>query len=181
MLYPEIVVAGCGNPLFGDDGLGPAVVEYLKEFDLPENVKVIDAGLGGPHFIFTLLDPEATRKVIIIDVADFGAEPGTVAEFRVEDLPPGSYRDIHSWDLTEPLQRLKDVMEIKIIGCQPKRVTAPDFEIGLTDEVKKAIPLIVRTVLCEIGVDYGTAINDEEPHPGATAGETCSETLGSES
>ncbi|RPJ53543.1 MAG: coenzyme F420 hydrogenase, partial [Methanobacteriota archaeon] len=40
-LYPEIVVAGCGNPLFADDGFGPAVVEALKELTLPDNVKVI--------------------------------------------------------------------------------------------------------------------------------------------
>ncbi|WP_269851753.1 hydrogenase maturation protease [Methanosarcina horonobensis] len=52
--YSRIVVAGCGNPLYADDGFGPAVVESLKGFELPENVTVVDAGLGGPHFVFTL-------------------------------------------------------------------------------------------------------------------------------
>ncbi|MCX6686160.1 MAG: hydrogenase maturation protease, partial [Methanoregula sp.] len=92
MLYPEIVIAGCGNPLFADDGFGPAVVEELQKLTLPDNVGVVDAGLGGPHFIFTLLDPEVTKKLVIVDIADFGAEPGSIAKFRVEDLPPGSYR-----------------------------------------------------------------------------------------
>ena len=76
MLFPEIVVAGCGNPLFADDGFGPAVIEELLRLELPGNVKVVDAGLGGPHFIFTLLDPEVTKQLIIIDIADFGAKPG---------------------------------------------------------------------------------------------------------
>jgi len=76
MLYPEIVITGCGNPLFADDGFGPAVAEELSKFKLPDNVKVIDAGLGGPHFIFTLIDPEVTKRLIIIDIADFGAQPG---------------------------------------------------------------------------------------------------------
>ena len=76
-LYPEIVVAGCGNPLYADDGFGIAVVESLQGLELPEKVKVVDAGLGGPHFVFTLLDPESTKKLIIVDIADFGGNPAS--------------------------------------------------------------------------------------------------------
>jgi len=174
MLYPEIVVAGCGNPLFADDGFGPAVVEELQKLTLPDNVKVIDAGLGGPHFIFTLLDPEVTKKLVIIDIADFGAEPGSVTKLRVEDLPPGAYRDAHSWDLTEPLHRLKDDIDITIIGCQPKRVTSPEFEIGLSEEIEKAIPKTVQIVLETIGLDYGTIgqylQEKRQPDPAETCG-----------
>ena len=158
MLYSEIVIAGCGNPLFADDGFGPAVIEEMQNLQLPDNVSITDAGLGGPHFIFTLLDPEVTKKLVIVDIADFGAEPGSITKLRVEDLPPGSYRDAHSWDLAEPLQRIKDRIEITVIGCQPKRVTDPEMEIGLSDEILKAIPKTVRIVLETIGVDYGTTI-----------------------
>ncbi|MDD1673001.1 MAG: hydrogenase maturation protease, partial [Methanomicrobiales archaeon] len=84
MLYPEIVVVGCGNPLFVDDGFGTAVIEELQQLQLPDNVKVIDAGLGAPHFIFTLLDEETTKKLVIIDIADFGAEPGNVTTIPIE-------------------------------------------------------------------------------------------------
>jgi coenzyme F420 hydrogenase subunit delta len=158
MLYSEIVIAGCGNPLFADDGFGPAVIEELQKLTLPDNVTIIDAGLGGPHFIFTLLDPEVTKKLIIVDIADFGAKPGEITKLRIEDLPPGSYRDAHSWDLAEPLQRIKDQIDITVIGCQPARVTDPDMEIGLSDEIQKAIPRTVHIVLEIIGVDYGTTI-----------------------
>jgi coenzyme F420 hydrogenase subunit delta len=177
MLYPEIVVVGCGNPLFGDDGFGPAVVEELAALSLPDRVKVLDVGLGGPHFVFTMLDPAVTRRLVIIDIADFGAEPGTIARFRVEDLPAGSYRDAHSWDLTEPLERLKDQIDITVIGCQPKHVTAPEFEIGLTEEVQNAIPRTVHLVLELIGVDYGTTIKhlQEGCRPGTEA-KSCSGT-----
>jgi coenzyme F420 hydrogenase subunit delta len=158
MLYSEIVIAGCGNPLFADDGFGPAVIEEMYRLQLPDNVSITDAGLGGPHFIFTLLDPEVTKKLIIVDIADYGAEPGSITKLRVEDLPPGAYRDAHSWDLTEPLQRIKDQIEVTIIGVQPARVTAPEFELGLSDELKKAIPKAVQVILDLIGVDYGTTI-----------------------
>lgn len=177
MLYPEIVIAGCGNPLFADDGFGPAVIEELLKLDLPDNIKAVDAGLGGPHFIFTLLDPDVTRKLIVIDTVNFGGEPGQLVRLMVEDLPPGSYRDAHSWDLTEPLHRLKDNMDITVIGCQPKRVSAPEFEMGLSDEVLDAIPRAVREVLALVGVDYGTSLETYgkgERQPGAE-GKTCGE------
>jgi coenzyme F420 hydrogenase subunit delta len=156
MLYPEIVVVGCGNPLFADDGFGPAVAEEMQKLSLPDNVKVEDGGLGAPHFIFTLLNPEETKRLIIVDIADFGAEPGSIAKFRIEDLPPGSYRDAHSWDLTEPLERIKDQIDITVIGCQQKYVSDPEMEIGISDEVSKAIPKTVQIVLDLIGDYNGT-------------------------
>ena len=175
MLYPEIVIAGCGNPLFADDGFGPAVIEEMEKLQLPDNVMIQDAGLGGPHFIFTLLDPEVTKKLVIVDIADFGAEPGQITKFRPEDLPPGAYRDAHSWDLTEPLQRIKDQIEVTIIGVQPARVTAPEFELGLTEELQKAIPKTIRVILETIGVENEFSreyLRKEERQPGCTA-ETC--------
>ena len=173
MLYSEIVIAGCGNPLFADDGFGPAVVEEMQKLPLPDNVTIIDAGLGGPHFIFTLLDPEVTKKLIIIDIADFGEKPGTLAKFRVEDLPPGSYRDAHSWDLAEPLQRIKDLIDITVVGCQPARVTDPEMEIGLSDEVSDAIPRTVRFVLEMVGINYGTTIKCLQEERQRGTAETC--------
>jgi len=172
MLFPEIVIAGCGNPLFADDGFGPAVIEEMQKLTLPDNVAIIDAGLGGPHFIFTLLDPTVTKKLVIVDIADFGAEPGSITKLRVEDLPPGAYRDAHSWDLAEPLQRIKDQIEITIIGCQPARVSSPEFDIGLSEELQRVMPKAIRVILETIGVDYGTAIKclQEERQRGAESG-----------
>ena len=158
MLYPEIVIAGCGNPLFADDGFGPAVIEEMQKLSLPDNVKIVDAGLGGPHFIFTLLDPEVTKKLIIVDIADFGAEPGSITKLRVEDLPPGSIPRCPFMGSRRTAPAHQRQIEITIIGCQPARVTAPEFEIGLSEEVQKAIPKTIRVILEIIGVDYGTTI-----------------------
>ena len=177
MLFQEIVICGCGNPLFADDGFGPAVVEELQKLDLPENVKVIDAGLGGPHFLFTLLaqSDEPVKHLFIIDIADFGGNPGDIAIISPDDLPPGKYRDAHSWDLVEPIHQLKNRVKIDIIGCQPKWVSEPESELGLSEEVTEAIPRTVQLVLKMIGVNHGTTIIDlrEEGEEG-----TCSEIAG---
>jgi coenzyme F420 hydrogenase subunit delta len=99
-----------------------------------------------------------TKKLIIVDCAKWGAKPGDIRKIPPEELPPGSYRDAHSWDLTEPLQRIKDRIDITVLGCEPAKVTDPEMEIGLSDEVKEAIPNAVREILEMIGVDYGTTI-----------------------
>ncbi len=40
----EILILGCGNVLFGDDGFGPAVAEHLlKNFEIPSKACVINA------------------------------------------------------------------------------------------------------------------------------------------
>ena len=93
MLYPKTVIAGCGNPLFADDGFGPAVAEELQKTPLPPGVKVVDAGICGTYYIFSLVDAERTRRLIIIDSVDFGSEPGSIGFFGVDDLPAGSYCD----------------------------------------------------------------------------------------
>lgn len=46
-LLPEFcakrtLILGCGNILFGDDGFGPAVIEYLlSHYDIPDDLSLI--------------------------------------------------------------------------------------------------------------------------------------------
>lgn len=152
-MYPEIVIAGCGNPLFADDGFSPAVVEELKKITLPESVKAVDAGLGGPEFVFTMLDPAVTKKLIVVDIVDSGAESGAITTLQVNGLPPESIRNAHPGGISESLQQIKDRIEITIVGCQPKYVPVPRMDIGLSDEVQKAVPGTVREILEIIGMN----------------------------
>jgi coenzyme F420 hydrogenase subunit delta len=151
----EILVIGCGNILFKDDGFGPAVTEAMeeqfKENELPDNVMILDAGTGGPHYIFSLPN-ELWKKLIIVDVVEFGAEPGTLRKFDVSELPEGSYENVHSWPVSQPLHDLSETYEVIVIGCQPESVSAPDVALGLTKNVEDAIPKAIKMILKEIGV-----------------------------
>lgn len=151
----EILVIGCGNILFEDDGFGPAVTvaleEHFKDKELPENVMIIDAGTGGPYYVFSIPN-EIWKKLIIVDIVDFGAEPGTIRIFDVNELPEGSYENVHSWPVNQPLHELNDKVEILVIGCQPESVSAPDVKLGLTKSVEDAIPETIQIILNEIGV-----------------------------
>ena len=147
MLYPEIVIVGCGNPAYADDGFGPAVAEELSRLLLPENVKIVDAGLCGPRFIFPLLDPTVTRKLIIIDSMDFGAKPGMITLLRPGDFPEGRIRDSHTNGILGSLGQINPEIEVIIIGCQPHAITSIEIAPGLSEDVMTAVPRAVRIAL----------------------------------
>ncbi|MDD1763624.1 MAG: hydrogenase maturation protease, partial [Methanobacteriaceae archaeon] len=82
-----------------------------------------------------------------------GAEPGTMRKFSVEELPEGSYENVHSWPVSQPLHELSETCEVMVIGCQPEHISAPDVELGLTKCVEDAIPEAIKMILKEIGVN----------------------------
>ncbi|MFH2030226.1 MAG: hydrogenase maturation protease, partial [Bacteroidota bacterium] len=75
----EILVLGCGNILFGDDGFGPEVVQYLqKNYDIPSHVYVGDAGLSVRKILFNIVLSEIKpKKIIIVDAVDLGKPAGS--------------------------------------------------------------------------------------------------------
>ncbi len=172
--YAKKMIVGIGNPLYTDDGFGPAVIEALKKLALPGDLKVIDAGLAGPHFLFTLVAQAETpvETMVMIDIIDFGGKPGQLTKVTPDFLTEEAkvrYLDPHSWGgLKEPLEELSKRTEVIIIGCQPESIELSDIgnesdDVGfwLTENVKTAIPKAVQMALAEVGVDYGTTIISE--------------------
>lgn len=150
------LVVGCGNILFKDDGFGPMVIhaleDYFKENELekPEDTQFIDAGTGATHFIFSMPD-ENWKKVIVVDVVEWNAEPGTLRIFSPYDMPKGKYENAHTWPVEEPLHDLADRgIEVVIVGCKPAEITAPDVDMGLTEPVEKAVPKAIEMILNEL-------------------------------
>ena len=161
MLHSEIVIVGCGNPLFGDDGFGPAVIEEMEKLTLPDNVTIQDGGAGAPHYIFNFLNPEVTKKLIVVDIADFNAKPGSISRISGKDLKPGAYIDPHSWDGIDQLCRIRDQIDTTVVLCQPSKVLKKgeaDVDLEISEDVKNAIPKAIQVILEIIGVDYGTII-----------------------
>ena len=78
--YKSILIFGCGNILFGDDGFGPAVVRELQEsYVLPEDVLALDVGTSVREILFDiLLSERRPERLIIVDAVDRGREPGAL-------------------------------------------------------------------------------------------------------
>ena len=150
----ETLVVGCGNILFKDDGFGPEVIyaleDYFKDKKMPNDTLFIDAGTGAPHYIFTLPN-EKWKKLIVVDVVEFNAEPGTLKLFTPFEMKKGKYEDAHSM-ATEPLQEIAKDIDVVIVGCKAKEISAPNVDMGLTEPVKNAIPKAIEMILKEIGV-----------------------------
>src|SRR4030066_2411185 len=85
----KILILGCGNILFGDDGFGPLVAEELqKNYNLPENVGVINAGSSVRNILFDIaLSEKKPDKIIIVDAIDAAKTPGEIFELPINEIP----------------------------------------------------------------------------------------------
>ncbi|MBW9222734.1 coenzyme F420-reducing hydrogenase, FrhD protein [Methanothermococcus sp. SCGC AD-155-C09] len=156
--FKEIMVLGCGNILFADDGFSVHVIEKLQEIlseEEKEKVALVDAGAGAPQQVLSLMDETSkTKKIIVVDVIDYGLNPGDIKILEKEDLPNPNHDklDIHNWPLARILREICDKynIELKVIGCQVKYLSEPDVIIGLSEEVQGAVDRAVDMILKEI-------------------------------
>lgn len=147
---PTIVLA-LGNPLRGDDGAGPAVLERLAASGLPADVELIDGGLAG---LDTALHLQHRRRAIILDAADFGARPGTWRRLRLDDVKwtsPEEFPGLHAAGLRQALL-LGEALgilppEVVLYLIQPKAV---GWEAGLSEDVRACLEPIRQAVELEL-------------------------------
>ena len=84
-LKKRTVILGIGNILKGDDGVGIEIVNKLQGVKLPQNIKLIDAGVVPENYIASINDfgPEI---VLLIDAVYFDAPAGMTRLFEEKDL-----------------------------------------------------------------------------------------------
>ena len=156
---PRTLVMGIGNPLMGDEGFGPRVVEeLLSRYAIPEDLQVIDAGTMG----FTILNlfSEADR-VLVVDALDgTGHEPGTLLTLTPEDMAPSQImHSLHDTRLTDVLQAAQLIglePEVTCIGVQIERIVHWNTE--LSPVVEAAIPLACDAV-AEVLTAWGVTLH----------------------
>jgi hydrogenase maturation protease len=148
----NIKVLGIGNILVGDDGLGPRVLEELEKREIPANVELIDAGVGGMAILSWIEDAD---KIIIIDSVQTGNEPvGTVYRFTDKEMPPSDMfmLSLHDLNLVDTINigRVVQKMpeEIIIYGVEVIRLT--EFTREMSPEVEAAISEVADLVMEEI-------------------------------
>ncbi len=141
---------GIGNTLLRDDGVGVHVVEALRDMGVHgERLQLIDAGTS-PDVLLSL---DSVDKLIVVDAADGGCEPGAVYRFRLEevDLDEQGVDSLHQMNLVQTLWMMdmlgRKPNDVVIFGIQPKEI-----ELGLepSDELAQKIPGIAELVLEEI-------------------------------
>ena len=148
----KVLIAGIGNVLLGDDGVGPFVIKVLEsEYDFADSVQLADLGTPGLDLPVHLSGADA---VILVDSAKLGGEAGDIRLFRKQEIlssPPRTRIDPHSPALSESICLL-DLMgsmpqEFLMIGMQGR-----DFAPGstLSTPVRLCIPHIIDAVRREL-------------------------------
>ena len=150
MASKNILILGLGNILLGDEGVGVRVIEQLLSHPLPDEIEVIDGGTAGYELINFF---EGKEKVIIVDAVKTDDTPGSVYKLDLsvvqeDETVQLSLHQIGLKNVFKMASMMDLNPEVTLIGIVPKDYQ--DYNIGLSEEVEKAIPLAIETVLKEI-------------------------------
>ncbi len=151
----EILVLGCGNVLFGDDGFGPAVVEYLQEnFEIPQEVYVMNVGLSVREILFNMvLSDKRPKTIIIVDAVDVGRTPGEIFELDITEVPKKKIDDfsMHQLPTSNLLRELESMCGVKVRILSVQIQNIPDeVSPGLSKVIRDSIPTACEKILSAI-------------------------------
>jgi hydrogenase maturation protease len=167
-MNPKFILIGLGNILLRDEGVGVHAVEALrKNFDFPEDVRLLDGGTLGLDLLPFI---EGMEKILFIDAVDLRKEPGTIAIIEDEDLPSflAPKLSLHQVGLSDLLFASSFMgmrpSKITLIGIQPHKI-----EVGLTlsATVTENFEKFLNTILEELrewGVMFREKTNREAFH-----------------
>lgn len=129
-----------GNPLNGDDGVGPYIAEKLGT--LSENTQVLNAETVPENFI-PLIREFNPDRIIVVDAADFSSSAGELREIKADDIANQSISS-HAMSLRF-LQKYfqKHGKQVFFIGIQPRQ-TQPYSD--LSPEVKETADRLCETI-----------------------------------
>jgi hydrogenase maturation protease len=138
------LVLGAGNPIVGDDGIGIAALDSLRErFCFESDVELVDGGTWGMNLLPMI---ETTRRLLILDAVRANRAAGELVELAREDLPRFLSLKLspHQIDLREvlALAELRDTLpeHIIVLGIQPDRI---EMGIGLSPVVTPSLDALV--------------------------------------
>ncbi len=105
------VLMGIGNPLRGDDGVGPWIADHFRA----EGWLSLNCGIAPENFT-SVIRREAPDFLVLVDAADIRLSPGEyriVEPSRLEDVSIGT----HQLPLTHLMKYLRDIVGI-IFFCR---------------------------------------------------------------
>jgi hydrogenase maturation protease len=150
----DTLVLGLGNSLCRDDGLGGRVVDMLARQALPPGVEIQDGGLPGWGVVDYL---DGRSRLILVDAAHMGLEPGAWRRLRIEEVSLQASKggfSLHSPGLADGLalaQALRALPnEVIFFFIEPE---CTEQGIGLSSTVEAVLPELVENILKELWKD----------------------------
>jgi len=156
-LNKPVMIFGCGNPLFGDDGFGPAVVDYLlAHYSPPDHVLAMDAGTAVRDYLFDiLLSPVKPEMVFIVDaVKSPGRRPGELFLLDPDSIPADKSADfsLHQFPSVHLLKEMQCEADVAVHVLVVQADHIPDrVEVGLSPAVTNAVAPACKWLITQIG------------------------------
>ncbi len=147
----SVVVAGIGNLLMQDDGIGVWAVRALAEdYVLPPRVRLLEGGVLGLQLVHDLCSAE---QLLVIDAMHGEGAPGSIYRLDADSLLKGrrTYMSLHETSVAEVLsvgEFLGLRPRARILGVQP--LEAMSFGLELTPALQAALPRVVAAALQEL-------------------------------
>ena len=147
----KTLILGVGNLLLSDEGVGVRVIErLLAEYDLPEQVQVLDGGTLGLDLLYYL---EGVDNLLIIDAVEMESEPGKLLRMEGEDVPAflSVKMSPHQIGIPDMLfaAKLRDLYPRNVVlwGVQPLKL---DVGMELSPLINAKIDVLVGKTLAEL-------------------------------
>ena len=143
-----------GNSFYGDDGIGAAVLDEIRQNDHFPGADLVDVHTDALALLDHLVGGETN---VIVDAAQMGLEPGAAVVFRPDEVRmkiKSDHLSMHgfglaeAFDLAAQLDRMP--ADVLIVGVEPERV---EINQGLSDVVKKTLPRIISLIQAEVQSD----------------------------
>ncbi|MGH9418586.1 MAG: hydrogenase maturation protease, partial [Thermoanaerobaculia bacterium] len=169
----SLAVYGIGNILLGDDGIGPAVAQFLSDhFTFPDDVTVEDLGTPSLSLPGYLTGFDA---VIFIDAVASDAVPGSILTFNREEIvsvAPGIRVSPHEPSINDALILLDFAgdapRDVVLVGVVPQTL---DGGVTLSPAVAAAVPEAAARVIAELATrGCHPSCHPEPPQPAWVVG-----------
>lgn len=132
----SFVVMCIGNREGGDDAVGPYIADQLKETD----IDVIDCGTT-PENYTSVVKRKNPEKLIIVDAADMGLEPGEMRIVPKEKIGVMTI-STHGIPVSVLMNYLEQsVKEVILIGIQPETMSGK-----MTGKIKEKASVLVEMI-----------------------------------
>lgn len=146
LMNGKTVIVGIGNPLRGDDGFGPALIQRLQG---QVNCVCIDAGSSPENYVGRIVREEP-ETILLVDVAHLGLRPGQYQLLQPVDIVAGGLTT-HSMSSRLLIEFLENQTQANIflLGVQPQTVALGEgISACVTDTLYELKQLIQEAGEC---------------------------------
>jgi hydrogenase maturation protease len=142
----RILIAGLGNELLGDDGVGvhaARLIRAQRPSSWGREVAIIEVGVAMLDALPLL---ERVDRVLVLDAMRAGGAPGTLyalAESGIADWDRQA--GMHEMGLVGAMRVMTGPRpRMAVLGVEPERI---DYGTGLSETVKRAVPNVAAAAI----------------------------------